>query len=196
MKKLLTSLACAAALSLTAGAQAAIVTFDSPGVIDIDNTTNVATYHEAGFRFAGDAASYLPIDGIGSSGTGGLLVFANSTLTFTAGGGLFSLLALDYGLFDPQATGMLDIHGIFGDNSQLTETRQLGNLPGFSFQGWSNLKEVSFSANADFVLDNVSAVPEPGSMALLLAGLPVLALARRRRSLLNRDRPNGLRAGC
>lgn len=181
MKKLLSSLACAAALSLTAGVQAAIVTFDSPGAVDIDNNTNLATYHEAGFRFAGDAASYLTLDGIGSGGTGGLFVLANSPLTFTAaGGGLFSLLGLDYGLYDPQDTGVLNIHGLLGDNSQLNEMLALGALSGFSFQGWSNLREVTFSANAAFVLDNVNAVPEPGSMAVVLAGLAGLALARRR----------------
>ena len=48
MKILWTAMACAAALCAVGTAQAGVLTFNDPGVIDIDNNTNVATYTESG----------------------------------------------------------------------------------------------------------------------------------------------------
>jgi hypothetical protein len=182
MAHTLTKLACAAALTFSIGAQAALVTFDTPALIDIDTNTDVATYQESGFNLTGPAASYLPLDDIGSAGSGGLLVFAGNPLTLTSvGGGLFSLLGIDYGLFSG-GPGSLTVEGLLNDNSLLTEMLALGDLANFQFQGWSGLKSVTFTATADLVLDNINAVPEPGSAALVMLALSGLALVRRRRA--------------
>ena len=188
MKKILFNLACAVALCLGNGAQAALLTFDTPALVDIDPVTNVATYAESGFVISGAAASFLPLDGVGSGGSPGLFGLQNETIKLMAqGGGRFSLLGLDFGLspfaiLDPP--GLVPTLTILGlGNTLLSETLVLDSLlSSFTFQGWSNLREVSFSANADFILDNIVAfaVPEPGSLALMSVALAGLWTARRR----------------
>ena len=181
MKKALLALACVAAMGLANIGHAAILTFDMPALIDIDNNTGVATYQEGGFVLSAQAPTFLTLDGVGTGGSGGLFVLANNPLTLmAAGGGLFSLLGLDFGLNDPNAAGVLDIQGLAADTSVLSEMLTLAALQNFSFQGWGNLQQVSFSATADLVLDNINAVPEPGSAALTLAALSGLLLVRRR----------------
>ena len=181
MKKTLLALACVATMGLANVGHAAILTFDMPALIDIDNNTGVATYQEGGFVLSAQAPTFLTLDNIGTAGSGGLFVLANSPLTLmAAGGGVFSLLGLDFGLNDPNEAGVLDIQGLLGDNSVLGQQLNLGALQNFSFQGWGNLRQVSFNATADVVLDNLNAVPEPGSAALTLAALSGLLLVRRR----------------
>ena len=184
MRNVLSTLACAVALCAGPAAQAAIVTFNNPTLIDTDPVTNVASYNEAGFTFSGDAASFLPLDGIGSGGSGGLFVVANGLLKLSASsGGLFDLQSLDFGLFDPLNTTpppLLVVEGLLANNSLLTQALGLGALASFGFTNWTGLQEVRFSANADFVLDNVSAVPEPASWALIALALVGLGVSRRR----------------
>lgn len=195
MNKMLVTLSCAVALSLSTAAGAAVLTFDSPPLIDIDPASNVATYQEAGFTITGAAASYLPIDNIGSRGTGGLVILADGRVKLTASnGGLFNLNSFDYGLFDSGDSGALNVNGLLSDNRQLNSTLTLGGLKNFAFQGWTGLREVNFRANADFVIDNVNAVsgagnpggggggntvPEPGTLALI--GLAAAGLIGTRR---------------
>ena len=183
MNKMLAILSCAVALSLSCSAGAAVLTFDSPPLIDIDPASNVATYREAGFTITGAAASYLPIDNVGTRGTGGLVILADGRVKLTSSdGGLFTLNSFDYGLFDSIDSGALNVNGLLSDNRQLSNILPLGSFKNFAFQGWTSLREVNFIANADFVIDNISAVsgtgdqggggggnavPEPGTLALM-----------------------------
>jgi len=94
MKTLLTTLACAVALCTGTVAQAAVVTFNNPGVINIapDGT---ATYTEAGFTISGEAASFLTLN---DALIGGL---DSSFFSLrTVGAGRFGLQSLDYAFFD------------------------------------------------------------------------------------------------
>ena len=95
-----------AAFCLAGSAQAAVLTFDDPGVVEIDN--GVATYTEAGFAISGLAASFLPID---QRLVGGFDATPFSLML--AGGGSFSLRSLDHDFFDL---------GFGGAGSELTIT--------------------------------------------------------------------------
>lgn len=179
-------LALAVALTATAPlAQAAVVDFNSPGVIDIDNGTGRAVYREAGFTLAGNAAGFLPLDGAGTGGTGGLLLLAGNTISIMSGtGGAFDFSALDAGRYDPGTAATLGIVGIFSDNTQQNLMLTLAGLGAQPVSTWSGLTELRFTASADVVVDNValSAVPEPGSVAMLVLGLGAVFGIRRRRS--------------
>jgi hypothetical protein len=176
-----------AALALAAPlAQASVINFDQPAVIDIDNATGQGVYREAGFALSGDAAGFLQLDGIGTGGSAGLFLLAGNTLSIMAGnGGLFSFMGLDAGAYDPSAPATLDILGIYADNTQQSLPLSLAGLGMFAVSPWSGLTELRLTARADAILDNVavsssgSAVPEPGSAAMLMLGFGVLLGVRR-----------------
>ena len=176
MKHVLSNLACAAALCLGTTAQAGLVTFD-PGtsvLVEIDNATGATRYDEAGFRFSAPGFAFLPVDGIGTAGSDALLLLAGSMIGFSAvDGGHFSLLGLDF-------SGDLLVEGHVDGLRTLSQQLIGSDLASFSFSpAWSGLSQVTFSVNADSVIDSISAVPEPASWAL--AGLGLLGLAAQRR---------------
>lgn len=179
MNRILGAVALAAALCSGGAAHAGLVTFDNPGVIDIDNNTGIATYGEAGFVISGPATSFLPL--------GGAMVGGFDSTPFTLsllGGGLFGLQSLDVAAFDLGfGPGMLTVAGLLGGTQVAALSIDLASPGSVSFDSnWANLTSVSFSATGGFALDNISAsaVPEPSGFLLAGAGLMLLGAARRR----------------
>lgn len=181
MHKLVLTLAVALAAAAPL-AQAEVLDFNNPAVIDIDNGTNRAVYKEAGFSLAGNAAGFLTIDGVGTGGSGGLVLLAGNTLSLMSGnGGLFNFSALDAGRYNAANPATLSIMGIFDDNTQQNLMLTLTGIGTQPLSTWSGLTELRFTASADVVVDNIvlSAVPEPGAVAMLLLGLGTLLGIRR-----------------
>jgi len=177
-------LAAAVLLGLAGVAQAAPVRFDNPDPITID-AANVANYTEAGFVLSGQAADFLLLDDGAGNGwlVSGFLGAGPLTLR-PAAGGSFGLASLDFGYFDLGDTpGQLAITGLVNGQAVAMQTLALGAMATAQFDGaWRGLSEVTFSATSGFQLDNIAAVPEPGSVALLVLGLGGLVLTRRRRA--------------
>lgn len=175
--------ALALAVAASPFSQAAVVNFDDPGVIEIDNDNDRAVYQEAGFLLTGSAAGFLPIDGIGSGGSGGLVIFAGNTLSVRASdGSAFNFSALDAGSFDASGSADLGITGLFADNTRSNLMLTLGSLGTLPLSAWNGLSELRLTASADLVIDNlaVSPVPEPGTVAMLVLGLAGLGALRHR----------------
>lgn len=178
MTRLLGAAALAVALCGSGAAHAGLITFDNPGEIDIDNATDTARYHEAGFVIAGPSASFLPLDGA--------MVGGFDTTPFTLSqeaGGPFGLQSFDVAPEDLGfGPGMLFVSGLL-DGVQVASL--VVDLSSASSQlldsSWAKLTAVSFSGTGGFALDNIATVPEPRSFALVGAALLIAATSRQRR---------------
>jgi hypothetical protein len=184
MRKLLCTLATLLAVTGTPAVQAAVIDFDMAGVIEIDNDTNRATFKEDGFSLMGDAAGFLPIDFVGSGMSGGLVLFAGNAVSLSADdGGLFNFLGLDAGRSESASPATLTLTGIFGNSREISTMLALGDLASLQLLDWTGLRELRLAADADLVIDNVqvSQVPEPDTVAMLLLGMGALVVLRTRR---------------
>ena len=184
MHKMLRALTIAVAVGAASAAQAGTVNFDNPDVITIDNNS-IATYLESGYSITGDAAAFLPIDSIGTAMSGGLVLFANNTITLAADMARpFSFTGFDAGRYDPSSSAMLTLTGLFANNTQKAVTLSLGSLSTYAFNDFAGASGVRFMATSDVVLDTLavqtSPVPEPATNAMMLAGLGVLVALRKR----------------
>lgn len=184
MHKLLRTLAVALALGASQAATAAVINFNAPALIEIDNDSGRALYREAGFSLTGDAAGFLTIDGLGSAMSGGLVLLDGSTVSLMAdGGGPFSFSRLVAGRLDAQTAATLGIVGIFGDNSQRSAVFALSDLGAIPTAMWTGLTELRLTADGDLVIDDIlisaADVPEPESVALFVLGIGMLLGARK-----------------
>lgn len=186
MHTLLRTLAVALALGTSQVAGAAVINFNDPGLIEIDNDSGRATYRESGFALRGEAAGFLTIDGLGSAMSSGLVLLDGSTVSLMAdGGGPFSFSRLVAGRLDAQSAATLSITGIFGDGSQQSTMFPLSGLASIPVSMWTGLTELRFAASGDLVIDDIrvdgaaTEVPEPASIAMLLLGMGALLGARR-----------------
>lgn len=186
-----------AALALTAAATSAsatVLTFDSltamvygdgaPLLANMSYDGQNLTYVESGFQLTLHAPNAAAGAAHISDGTyweqtynwhdgfeNGLDTFV--TLT-RVGGGLFNLLSFDY---------YADLSSVSADGTQLGFIQDVGSWN----TALNGISELRLSSGAFTEIDNIgvenasAAVPLPGSAPLLLAGLAVFALARRRR---------------
>ncbi len=105
-----------------------------------------------------------------------------------AGGGTFSLLALDAASGDPNfgaSTSILVTGNLFGGGTVSQTLTATVTWASYTLSGFSNLTSVVFSNSSGegLSLDNIdtgSAVPEPSSLALVMAGGAALVLGRKR----------------
>ena len=187
MKRIFTGLACAMAIGASPLAQADVITFNSPGIVQIDNPTNIATYTEAGLNISGEAATFLPIDGSGTDGSNALLVLADSPVRLFVDGGSFDLLSATFGAYDlgtGETMGMLSIMG-----GGMTRLIALGALSTFSFEGFTGLQQVTLTSDISFIVDDIvinvdaTEVPEPAGWGLAGLALAAMAMTRRRRQV-------------
>jgi len=192
LNKLAATLVLGAGLSTLAGsAGAAVLTFDGIAELVMYGNTgelpanmsysgNNLVYEEAGFLltlFAPNAASGMAHIGDGTfepqtyNWHDGIENGTDTYVTLTRkGGGKFSLAGFDYNL---------DASTLSADGMQIGMLQGEGSWT----MAQNGISELRLSSGAYNQLDNinVSAVPEPGTYAMLGAGLGLMAFLRRRK---------------
>lgn len=158
--------------------------------------TPLDSYSEAGYNFNNNlwyGLSSIQKDNLFYAGSTGLAAAALSTTTLTrADGAAFSLgnISLaDYvslpGTYDVTFTGTKVGGATVSQTFTLSGSNSFSN---YTFTGFSNLVSASWQEGllhtyqVDNISASVSAVPEPGTYAMLLAGLGLLGFMRRRKN--------------
>lgn len=187
--------AAAATLLAAAGAQATTIDFDAASVtsqlIHLPNSYWGSSYVEDGFLL--QSSAWLPNSLVvaGSSLSAGSYAMGATPLATTTltGAWAFSIDSIDLRRGFSFSNWSVTFTGTKADASTVTQSFSLTNTNWNTFTfgaGFSNLTSLSWDEGAlrVYAFDNinVTAVPEPETYAMMLAGLGMLGLARRRKS--------------
>lgn len=182
-----------------AQAQQSVITFNALEHSGI-GATLLDSYSEAGYKFDNNVLYSLSSPYQGSytyAGSAGLSAAVGSITTMArADGAAFSLSKISMADYI-SAPGAYDVTfvGTKAGGATVSQTFTVGsinnlnnNFNNYTFTGFNNLVSASWqqgllhSYQVDNIGASVSAVPEPGTYAMLLAGLGLLGFMRRRKS--------------
>lgn len=188
-----------------AQAQQSVITFNALEHSGI-GATLLDSYSEAGYKFDNNVLNSLSSPYQGSytyAGSAGLSAAAWSFTTMKrTDGAAFSLNTISLADYISALPGAYDVTfvGTKAGGGTVSQTFTVGgvnnlnnNFNNYTFTGFNNLVSASWQQASlqlgvlrTYQVDNigasVSAVPEPGSYAMLLAGLGLLGFMRRRKN--------------
>jgi len=197
MKKSILTLAVAAiAQGFALQASATTLTFESLAHAGDDVLSVGSVYVEDGYQLSNFGINAFAVWGTNSPFFTGSTALMNDndageTTLVQVGNGAFTLSSIDLAVMYPNYTedGVdITFGGVKTDGSFVSQTFHVndGATQTFSFNGFTNLTYANWyndAAYTQFDNVNVTAVPEPESYALLLAGLGLMGFIGRRRNL-------------
>lgn len=190
MRSMIRTFVASAALALCAPfASAAVLSFDdiagADGYAAVPTNYGGLDWSASGWAaFSGEFAPYAAHSGDGRIATNWGASDADSTIRFLAP------TVFDGAWFSGMGEAMVTFQLFLGGSLVATSsTLGLSDTPGFLSSGWSGAIDavvVSSNLQAFYVMDDFSfqdanEVPEPATLALVLAGLGLAGVARRRR---------------